>query len=254
VARHTFYTTDLARARTRQGEANTLVMETKRMMRKRQGFIGVAAVAAVLVFRAGMAQAQPPFPGGLPQCQAQLSACQAGVQAFPATGQTTCWNSAGAVISCAGTGQDGDIQAGATLSYTDNGDGTITDNNTKLVWEKQSVAEGSIHDMDNVYTWADAFAVHVAGLNAANFAGHNDWRLPNVKELLSIVDYQNRSPAVASAFHNASCIGGASVLTASCTRGSPTGRLRPPPTPQLRSHVRPFRELPQRLRVCPKQE
>src|SRR5215470_92378 len=47
-----------------------------------------------------------------------------GGTAFPATGQRTCYNSAGAVISCAGTGQDGDIQAGAPLSYTDNGDGT----------------------------------------------------------------------------------------------------------------------------------
>src|SRR2546425_10294069 len=128
-----------------------------KIMTKRQGFIGVAAVAAVLVCWAGTALAQP-FPGGLPQCQAQLSACQAGAQAFPATGQTTCWNSAGQVIACNGTGQDGDIQAGATLSYTDNGDGTITDNNTQLVWEKQTVAEGSIHDMDNGYKWADAFA------------------------------------------------------------------------------------------------
>ncbi len=34
---------------------------------------------------------------------------------FPATGQTTCFDSAGDVIDCAGTGQDGEIQAGATL-------------------------------------------------------------------------------------------------------------------------------------------
>jgi len=169
------------------------------MTTKLQGFIGLTATAALLVCWAGTAQAQP-FPGGLPQCQAQLSSCQAAAQAFPATGQTTCWNSAGQVISCTGTGQDGDIQAGATLSYTDNGDGTITDNNTKLVWEKEA--------LDNLYTWDDAFAVHVAGLNAANFAGHNDWRLPNVKELLSIIDYQNRGPAVAPAFQ---C----------CTRGEP---------------------------------
>ena len=197
------------------------------MTTKLQVFIGLTAVAALLVCGAGTALAQP-FSGGLPQCQAQLSACQAGAQAFPATGQTTCWNSAGAVISCTGTGQDGDIQAGATLNYTDNGDGTITDNNTKLVWEKKT-SDGSTHDMDAVYTWDNAFAVHVAGLNAASFAGHNDWRLPNVKELLSIIDYQNRSPAVASAFQNASC--GSRMLTESCTRGgNPTGRLRPPPT------------------------
>ncbi|MGH8864149.1 MAG: hypothetical protein ACREVZ_05825 [Burkholderiales bacterium] len=66
-------------------------------------------------------------------------------QKFPATGQTRCWNSDGNVIPCRGTGQDGDIQAGATLKYKDNGNGTITDRNTKLVWEKKS-ADGGIHD------------------------------------------------------------------------------------------------------------
>src|SRR5262249_25760786 len=152
----------------------------------------------------GMALAQP-FPGGLPQCQKNLKACQAASQAFPATGQITCWNSAGVVISCAGTGQDGDVQAGATLSYTDNGDGTITDNNTKLGWEKKSF-DGTIHDVNaRFYTWENAFAVHIAGLNAANFAGHSDWRLPNVRELESITNYQESSPAVSPVF-NANCI------------------------------------------------
>ena len=70
----------------------------------------------------------------------------------------------------------------ATLSYTHSGDGTITDNNTGLVWEKKS-DDGSIHDKDTSYTWDNAFAVHVAGLNTANFAGHNDCGVPNVKEL-----------------------------------------------------------------------
>src|SRR5262245_21387303 len=103
--------------------------------------------------------------------------------AFPATGQTKCWDSRGAVIACPGTGQDGDIRAGAALSYTDNVDGTITDNNTGLMWEKQS-DDGSIHDRDTTYSWANAFAVHIAGLNAgAGFAGHTDWRLPNIREL-----------------------------------------------------------------------
>ena len=137
-------------------------------------------------------------------------------QALPATGQTTCWNSSGTVIPCAGTGQDGDIRAGAALSYTDNGNGTITDNNTGLIWEKQS-DDGSIHDWDNVYSWADAFAVHIAGLNAgAGFAGHIDWRLPNYKELVSILNLQNSAPAVLPAF-NTGCSSGCTVLTCSCT-------------------------------------
>jgi hypothetical protein len=137
------------------------------------------------------------------------------VQAFPATGQTTCWDSSGTVIACTGTGHDGDVQAGATLSYTDSGDGTITDNNTGLVWEKKS-DDGSIHDKDTSYTWDSAFAAHVAGLNTANFAGHNDWRLPNVKELQSIVNYENSFPPVSSAFNN-NCVANCTVLTCSCT-------------------------------------
>jgi len=140
------------------------------------------------------------------------------VDKLPATGQVTCWDSTGVIISCDGTGQDGDIRAGVRLRYRDNGDGTITDKNTGLTWEKLS-ADGSIHDQGNAYSWADAFAVHVAGLNKANFAGHNDWRLPNVKELQSIVNYQNFAPAVSSAFNN-DCVVGATVLTGSCTVGN----------------------------------
>ena len=130
---------------------------------------------------------------------------------LPATGQKTSYMA----------GDDGAIRAGATLSFTDNHDGTITDNNTGLQWEKQSNADGSIHDGGNTYTWTDAFAVHVAGLNAMIFAGHNDWRLPNVKELQSIVNYQNANPAVSPAFHSGTgCVVGCTVLTCSCTSAS----------------------------------
>jgi hypothetical protein len=101
------------------------------------------------------------------------------------------------------------------LSYTDNGDGTITDDNTGLQWEKKS-DDGSIHDKDTTYTWDDAFDVHVAGLNTDNFAGHNDWRLPNVKGLQSIVNYQFRNPAVSDAFKTP-CLLGATVTSGSCT-------------------------------------
>jgi hypothetical protein len=137
---------------------------------------------------------------------------------FPATGQTTCWDSNGNLIPCAGTGQDGDLQAGGPLSYTDNGDGTITDNNIGLVWEKLS-QDGSIHDVNNTYSWEGAFTEHVAGLNTMNFAGHSDWRLPNVKELPSIGNYENRNPSVSPAF-NMGCAPGCTVLTCSCTTAS----------------------------------
>ncbi len=142
----------------------------------------------------------------------------AGPGRFPATGQTTCWDSNVNIIPCAGTGQDGEIRAGARLRYTDNGDGTITDKNTKLTWEKKS-DDGTIHDMDNIYTWEDAFAVHVASLNTANFAGHNDWRLPNYKELMSILNLDKANPAVSSVF-NTNCVPNATVVDGSCTAAS----------------------------------
>ena len=136
-------------------------------------------------------------------------------QKFSATGQTTCYDSIGAIIHCAGTGQDGEIRAGAKLRYRENLNGTITDLNTLLVWEKQS-DDGTIHDKDNLYTWENAFAVHVATLNTSGFAGKRDWRVPNLKELQSIINYESSEPAVSAAF-NTHCVAGVTVLTGSCT-------------------------------------
>ncbi len=113
---------------------------------------------------------------------------------FPATGQTTCWNSEGVVISCDGTGHDGDIRAGATLSYTVNGN-IVHDNNTNLDWEMKTDA-----NVGDTYTWSQAFG-YIASLNTAPcFAGHCDWRLPNVKELQSIVDYGQSNPSIHPSF------------------------------------------------------
>ena len=136
---------------------------------------------------------------------------------LPATGQTTCWDSSRNVIPCAGTGQDGELRKGAPLAYVDNGNGTVTDLNTGLVWEKLS-DDGTVHDKDNLYTWANAFTAHVAALNFTSFAGYNDWRLPNVRELQSIVNYQNVNPAVSSASaFNTNCAPGCPATTCSCT-------------------------------------
>src|SRR5947199_5254856 len=136
---------------------------------------------------------------------------------LPATGQTTCWDSNGNVIPCAGTGQDGELREGAPLAYVDHGDGTVTDVNTGLMWEKLS-HDGTVHDNHNMYTWANAITEHVATLNSTSFAGHNDWRLPNVRELQSIVNYQNVNPAVSSASAlNTNCAPGCPATTCSCT-------------------------------------
>jgi hypothetical protein len=68
--------------------------------------------------------------------------------------------------------------------FHDNGDGTITDRATGLMWSKGDSRQGM--------NWQDALA-WVQKKNAERFLGHDDWRLPSVKELQSIVDY-SRSP------------------------------------------------------------
>lgn len=134
------------------------------------------------------------------------------------TGQTTCWNTAGTVIDCAGTGQDGELQRGEPRAYLDLGHGTIRDQRTALMWEKLS-DDGSIHDKDNSYSWANAFTVKIATLNTPPcFAGFCDWRLPNTFELYSLVNLGNRNPAVSLAFVTG-CTPGCTALTCSCTIG-----------------------------------
>ena len=69
-------------------------------------------------------------------------------------------------------------------SFLDHGDGTITDQATGLMWARTDSGSG----MD----WEHALA-YAQTQNAANYLGHSDWRLPNTKELQSMVDY-TRSP------------------------------------------------------------
>jgi len=158
-------------------------------------------------------------------CMADIASALAGnLQSPPCppsqlvvTGQTTCWNSAGTVIPCLGTGQDGDIKAGVVPQFDIFPDeGTIVDLATGLMWEIKS-NDGSIHDVGTSYTWDDAFAVHIAKLNTPPcFAGHCDWRLPNIRELLSIVDYQATNRAVQSVF-DSTCVAGCTTRNCSCT-------------------------------------
>jgi hypothetical protein len=149
-------------------------------------------------------------------CNDDLTACQSasGGGGLARTGQTNCYNSSGTLIACAGTGQDADFAKGVARSFTDNGDGTITDNATGLMWELLHDG-GGIHDVDNTYTWDNAFAVKIATLNSGMFAGYDDWRLPNIVELESLKNFGTFNPATFPEF-NTNCSGGCSVC--SCTR------------------------------------
>jgi hypothetical protein len=74
--------------------------------------------------------------------------------------------------------------ANTTSSFTDNGDNTTTDTKTRLVWQKST--SGS------EMTWEEA----LSSCEALTLASQSDWRLPNIKELFSIVDTSEYNPAI----------------------------------------------------------
>jgi hypothetical protein len=81
-------------------------------------------------------------------------------------------------------------------AFEENRDGTITDRATGLMWEKSDSGRGM--------NWQDALD-WVMKKNGANHLGYKDWRLPNAKELQSIVDYdrspqKTSSPAISPVF------------------------------------------------------
>ena len=132
------------------------------------------------------------------------------------TGQTQCWDSNGnLLVSCDGTGQDGEYQMGIDPviaptggnmgayntpawtgeRFTDNGDGTVTDNLTALVWLKDSTCLGA-QDWANVLSSCNDLANGICGLTDGSTAGQ--WRLPNVNELHSLIDLTQSNPALPS--------------------------------------------------------
>ncbi len=97
---------------------------------------------------------------------------------LPDTGQTTSYTTT--------PGEDSDYSINPQ-SFTDNGNGTTTDNVTGLMWQKADGGE---------MTLANALLYPTTNLNASNFAGYNDWRMPTVHELLSILNQDRSNPAL----------------------------------------------------------
>ena len=76
--------------------------------------------------------------------------------------------------------------------FIDNGDFTVTDNASGLMWLQVDSGEFGVGEAgDGALKWAEA----LQWAETLEFAGHGDWRLPNIKELQSIVDY-TRAPSI----------------------------------------------------------
>lgn len=112
---------------------------------------------------------------------------------LPQTGQLMCVDPfEGYPIECFGSGQDGETQAG--IFWPDPrfeifADQTVTDNLTGLVWPSDASTPVVGPCVGGAMPWAAALD-YVACLNSSLYLGHNDWRVPNVHELASLLSKQ----------------------------------------------------------------
>ena len=106
------------------------------------------------------------------------------------TGQTSYYGSTTTISTPSSTaafyGQDASYQ-GLQPSYTDNNNGTVTDRNTGLTWMKSVTSQEM--------TWEQA----VAYADSAVIGGYDDWRLPSVKGLDSLIQFTGNTAQTASA-------------------------------------------------------
>lgn len=184
------------------------------------------------------------YNAALGRCQGKLETKFTKLEAAAALRGTTCptvddADDVAGYIDCASDAVSDGTMTGGSLTaecyanrFVDNGDGTITDNQTGLMWEKKS-DDGSIHDMDDVYSWGSSiapyppsgtvFTVFLAALNGGAgpftcFANFCDWRLPTNEELETILlsSYPcGTSPCVDQVF-DTGCTPGCNSLSCSC--------------------------------------
>ncbi len=117
--------------------------------------------------------------------EANATTAVAGIQ-IAKTGQTTSY----------AVGDDGELQKGTAWPsprFTDNNNGTVTDNLTGLVWLKNANCFGT-QTWANALTSANTLASGACGLTDSSSVG--DWHLPNIVELESLVDAERFNPAL----------------------------------------------------------
>ncbi len=148
--------------------------------------------------------AQPDKPTTAPQTTTNpievspisSSRADAGSYSIIDTGQTACYSDGGA-MACPQAGESfygQDAQyAGIQPSYENNGDGTVTDLNTGLMWQQSpdTNGDGTINANDKMnFETAQNYA------NTLTLAGYNDWRLPTIKELYSLMNFNGATGTV----------------------------------------------------------
>lgn len=141
------------------------------------------------------------------KAQGKLKSCLAksasGVLAGKVDGSATCHAKFGEALSKA---DQKAAAAGTSCRFMNNGDGTVSDLDSGLIWEKKDDL-GGVHDKDNTYSWTTGspygptgtvFTTFLYNLNGQTsndgsntvtscFTGHCDWRLPTVQELQGIL-------------------------------------------------------------------
>lgn len=155
---------------------------------KRQGKL--ICIVFVVVGMLGIAGTAVAEKGGLPQCKADLSICEADFQfcldtasLITKTGQEQCYAS----------GDDGQLQYGVTCQgerFTDNLDGTVTDNLTGLIWTMNANCKAC--DWYCAVHYCETLENGFCDLEDGSI--QSDWRLPNAREISSLIDYGNSSP------------------------------------------------------------
>ena len=108
------------------------------------------------------------------------------------SGQALCYD-ATTSIGCPGIGGDGATQLGISRSYTNNGDSTVTDNATGLLWQRCTQGYSGVGCTGAVSSQSQSLAMaECATLTTAN----KTWRLPSRLELETLPDYAINGPSI----------------------------------------------------------
>ena len=147
-------------------------------------FVGVQLIVIVAIFLCGCTPQTPVPEQEIPTEQPSVSRSKLSYVIVD-TAQVKCYDSS-LQITCpqpreAFYGQDSQYD-GIQPAYQDNGDGTVTDLNTGLMWQKTP---------GDKVTYDEA----IAGAERFNLAGYDDWRLPNIKELYSLILFSGTDPS-----------------------------------------------------------